>query len=58
MKDFRNEHKYIASEEVLYIIEQRVKCLMQKDSHVAQNGFYSIKSLLARFFNLECICLE
>ncbi len=42
---FRHEHKYVEPEINLKGMESRIRCLMKKDHHVGEKGFYSIRSL-------------
>lgn len=42
---FRHEYKYLVSNEEIAIIENRIKKYMQKDMHVNDKEYYSIKSL-------------
>ena len=42
---YRNEIKYICSEQQLRLIEQRIRSICQRDSHAGADGTYTIRSV-------------
>ncbi len=43
--NYRNEWKYICSNEDWYYLENRLKKLLRRDSHASENGSYKVHSL-------------
>lgn len=42
---WRHEYKYFSPERLLQVLEQRTSCVLQKDSHAGEKGFYHIRSI-------------
>lgn len=51
---FRNEIKYICSEQQLRLIEQRIQEICKKDSHVGESGTYTISSVYFDDYHDSC----
>jgi len=51
---FRNELKYVCSETQLFLIEHRIKSMMNMDSHVKGKDGYQIRSLYFDDYNNTC----
>lgn len=51
---FRNEIKYICSEQQLRLIEQRIEKICKKDAHVGESGTYTISSVYFDDYHNSC----
>ena len=56
MSVFRNEIKYFCSDDEINILKSRVSTIMAKDPHLADNSFYTIRSIY--FDDMDDTCLR
>jgi len=54
-KQYRNEWKYIVTNEYLAIIESRLKTVLQLDENAANDGKYEVHSLILMIF-MTLVC--
>ncbi len=45
MNKYRHEYKYVSPEVILAVLEKRASSVLSLDSHVEENGVYSIRSI-------------
>lgn len=45
MNKYRHEYKYVSPEVILAVLEKRANSVLSLDSHVGENGSYSIRSI-------------
>ncbi|MBQ0051419.1 MAG: polyphosphate polymerase domain-containing protein [Treponema sp.] len=53
---WRHEYKYFSPERLLQVLQQRTACVLQKDPHVGEKGFYHIRSIY--FDDIYNTCYE
>lgn len=51
---YRHEIKYVCNDVQLKLLENRIRCMMRKDSHVDKNGEYVVRSVYFDDYTRRC----